>query len=606
MDSSSWRYIVVKWLIILAAVSICVRLFTLQIVDSSLKQRADRNTLRYNVQYPPRGEILDRNGHYLARSREAYDIMIIPKDVSEFDTGAMARLLGVDTLELVRAVERARRYSMRQPSVLFKEMPKEVKLQLDERSVSGFYTQYRSARSYPTQMAGNLLGYVGKVGQWMIDADPYYTQDDNAGMSGIEQAYEKELRGVKGVNVQMVDVFGVPQGSYMNGAEDVLPVAGKSIVTTIDGELQELAEKLLKGKVGSVVAIEPSTGEILVMASSPSYDPDLLVGRERGNNYMDMIGDKRRPLFNRAVMASYPPGSTFKVVNGLIAMQLGIAKASDRYSCYGRYPVGRGVGCHSHTPSLDMAGATQHSCNTYFCYVFRDLLDKGASSDMKENFQTWVDAVGTFGFGRKLGSDFRNELSGTLRGVDYYNRVYRGWWNSLTVISLSIGQGELGVTPLQMANLAAIVANRGHYHIPHVVKAIEGVDTIDHRFKEELTTMVDREHFDPIVEGMYRAVHEEGGTARIANVPGLSICGKTGTAQNPQGADHSTFMSFAPRDNPKIAVSVYIEHGRFGATSAAPIASLLIEQYLTDTITRPQLVDYVTNLKINYPMYQNK
>ncbi len=606
MDSSSWRYMVVKWLIILAAVSICVRLFTLQIVDSSLKQRADRNTLRYNVQYPPRGEILDRNGSYLARSREAYDIMIIPKDVSEFDTGAMARLLGVDTLELVRAVERARRYSMRQPSVLFKEMPKEVKLQLDERSVSGFYTQYRSARSYPTQMAGNLLGYVGKVGQWMIDADPYYTQDDNAGMSGIEQAYEKELRGVKGVNVQMVDVFGVPQGSYMNGAEDVLPVAGKSIVTTIDGELQELAEKLLKGKVGSVVAIEPSTGEILVMASSPSYDPDLLVGRERGNNYMDMIGDKRRPLFNRAVMASYPPGSTFKVVNGLIAMQLGIAKETDRYSCYGRYPVGRGVGCHAHTPSLDMAGATQHSCNAYFCYIFRDILDKGASSDMKENFQTWVDAVGTFGFGRKLGSDFRNELSGTLRGVDYYNRVYRGWWNSLTVISLSIGQGELGVTPLQMANLAAIVANRGHYHIPHVVKAIEGVDTIDHRFKEELTTMVDREHFDPIVEGMYRAVHEEGGTARIANVPGLSICGKTGTAQNPQGADHSTFMSFAPRDNPKIAVSVYIEHGRFGATSAAPIASLLIEQYLTDTITRPQLVDYVTNLKINYPMYQNK
>ncbi len=597
------RYIILRWVVILVVVVFGVRLFALQVLDTELKERADNNTLRYIVQYPPRGEVYDREGRYLVRSREAYDVMVVPKDVEPFDTVQMAAILGVEVQELKSAVARARRYSMRQASVIFKEMPKEVKLQLDERSVKGFFTQYRTARSYPSQMAGNLLGYVGKVSEWMVEADPYYDVNDNAGMSGIEQSYEKELRGEKGVNIQMVDVHGVSQGRYQNGASDVLPVVGSSITTTIDGELQMLAEELLVGKVGSVVAIEPSTGEILVMASSPTYDPDLLVGRERGNRYMELLNDPRKPLFNRAVMAAYPPGSTFKVVNGLIAMQMGLAEAGDIHACYGRYPVGRGVGCHSHPPELDMAGATQHSCNSYFCYVFRDILDKGEGANVKENYEIWRRAVQTFGFGRKLGSDFRSELSGTLVGADFYNKAYRGWWNSLTVISLAIGQGELGVTPLQMANLAAIVANRGHYYIPHVVKKIEGRDDIDSTFRVPHRTMVESRHYESVVEGMYRAVHEDGGTARVADVPGLEVCGKTGTAENLQGADHSTFMCFAPRNNPKIAISVYIEHGRFGATSAAPIASILTEKYLTDTITRPDLVQRIKQMQISYPMY---
>ncbi len=603
MEKNFFRYIILKWLLAVTIIVIGVRLFSLQILSDELKDRADGNVLRYVVQYPPRGEVYDRNGEFLVRSREAYDILVVPRDLEAFDTVALAQTIGVSTEVLQKAIAKAKRYSSRQASVMFKEFPKEVKLRLDEKPVKGIYTQFRTIRTYPSKMAGNLLGYVGKATEATMARDPYYKSNDNVGMSGIELAYEEYLRGEKGLNIQMVDVYGVVQGRYKDGAEDVAAIPGSSITTSIDGELQALAEELLEGKIGSVVAIEPETGEILVMASSPSYDPDLLVGPQRGNNYMDMLRDKRKPLFNRAVMAYYPPGSTFKVVNGLIGMQLGVASPEQTYSCYGRYNVGRGVGCHEHPPILDMAGATQHSCNSYFCYVYRDILDKGPEASVRENYDMWRDAVSTFGFGRKLDSDFNGELSGIVRPSSYYDRVYRRSWNSLTVIALSIGQGELGVTPLQMANLAAIVANRGYYKIPHVVKSIDGRDSIDSRFYEKHHTMVDSKHYESIVQGMYDAVHLEGGTARIANVEGLDICGKTGTAQNPQGADHSTFMCFAPKNNPKISVSVYIEHGRFGATAAAPIASLLVEKYLTDTISRPHLVQYLKNMKINYPMY---
>ncbi len=603
MNRDRLRYFVLKGLLVVVFLVMGVRLFNLQILDDELKTKADGNVLRNVVQYPPRGEVYDRNGEFLVRSRESYDILIVPRDVEPFDTVAMAATLGVEIEELKKAILKARRYSMHQPSIIFKEFPKEVKLRLDEKPVVGFYTQFRTMRTYPSGMAGNLLGYVGKVPDYILKRDKYYQKEDNIGMSGIEQAYEPYLRGEKGLKVQMVDVFGVPRGSYHNGELDVPSVPGRSIISTIDGELQALAEELLEGKVGSVVAIEPSTGEILVMASSPSYDPDLLVGAQRGNNYMEMLRDKRKPLFNRAVMAYYPPGSTFKVVNGLIGMQLGVVKSSTHYSCHGRYPFGRGVGCHNHYPSLDMAGATQNSCNAYFCYVYRDILDKGPGKNIKENYDIWKNAVESFGFGRKLNTDFSGELGGIVRSSEYFDKVYRGSWNSLTLVSMSIGQGELGVTPLQMANLAATVANRGYYYIPRVVRSVAGVDSLDSRFYEKHTTVVDSKYFDPIVEGMYKAVHEAGGTAQVANVPGLAICGKTGTAQNPQGADHSTFMCFAPKDNPRISVSVYIEHGRFGASAAAPIASLIVEKYLTDTITRPALVKRMKDLHINYPMY---
>ncbi len=597
------RYRILQLVVIAAFAVIAARLFYIQVIDSSYKMSADNNVLRYMVQYPPRGEVYDRNGEFLVQSKEAYDLMAVPREVKPFDTARLASILGVTVEEVRKELRNASNYSRRRPSVLFKQISKEDKLRFEEYSFPGFYTVYRTVRSYPRKIAGNLLGYVGEVNQRIIDRNPYYKSGDFIGMSGIEKAYEEVLRGKKGIKIQMVDVHGIPKGSYADGLYDTLPEPGTAITSTLDAGLQALAEELLAGKVGSVVAIEPETGEILVMASSPTYDPDQLVGRERGNNYMKLLRDPRHPLFNRAVMSSYPPGSTFKVINGLIGLQEGVLTPETAYPCHGGYPVGRGVKCHNHASPLDLTEAVQNSCNAYFCYVLRDIVDNRKYGGIKKGLDVWANYVRSFGYGRKLGSDFVEELNGNVPSAEFYNKRYRGSWNSLTVISLSIGQGELGATPLQMANLAATVANRGHYRIPHVVKRIHDRDSIDQRFYEDHYTMVDPKYFDPVVEGMWRAVHMPGGTASIARVEGLDICGKTGTAQNPHGADHSTFMCFAPRNNPKIAVSVYIENGRFGATIAAPIASLIVEQYLTDTITRPQLIDYVKNFQIAYPSY---
>lgn len=589
--------------VLLVSLIILVRLFYLQVIDSQYKAVANSNALRYQVQFPPRGEVYDRNGEFLVQSKESYDLVVTPRDVEPFDTARFAAIIGVSKAEFQKEFKKAYSYSRRSPSVIFKQLPKEIKHRLDEKSVKGFYTQYRTVRTYPRKLAGNLLGYVGEVNDRTIERDPYYKMGDYIGMSGIERAYEKELRGVKGIKIEMVDAYGVPKGSYNDGLWDTMAQPGLAITATLDASLQQLAEELMVGKIGSVVAIEPSTGEILVMASSPSYDPDLLVGRDRGNNYMKMVYDPSKPLFNRSVMSSYPPGSTFKVVNGLLGLQFGVASYTDLHPCHNGYTIGRGVACHSHGSPLDMISATQTSCNAYFCYVLRDILDQGPRSQFVANYDRWRAGVLSFGFGGHLGSDFTDELMGNVPTSDFYNKRYRGSWNSLTVISLAIGQGEMGTTPLQMANLASIVANRGHYYIPHVVKRVAGRDSIDSRFYERHTTVVESRHFDPIVQGMYMAVNVPGGTASVAKVEGLEICGKTGTAQNPRGADHSTFICFAPRDNPKIAVAVYVEHGRFGASSAAPIASLLVEKYLTDTIQRVDLVERVKAMEIAYPMY---
>ncbi|MCD7970240.1 MAG: penicillin-binding protein 2 [Alistipes sp.] len=588
-------------------VVIVLRLFYLQVIDSQYKDKASNNVLRYEVQYPPRGEVYDRNGEFLVQSKDVYDLMVIPRDVKELDTMLLCAIVGITPEKLRADLEKAQRHSWRAPSVIMKQLPKDVKLKLDERSFPGFYTVYRTIRSYPRKIGGNLLGYVGEVDRRAIERDKYYRSGDYIGKSGIELAYENVLRGEKGVKVNMVDVHGIAQGGYMDGIYDTLPTPGPAITATIDARLQVLAEELLVGKVGSVVAIEPATGEILVMASSPSYDPDELVGRDLGNNYMALLGNSRKPLFNRAVMSRYPPGSTFKVVQGLIGMQEGVLTPDMKYSCSMGYTIGRGVKCHAHWSPLDLVDAVQTSCNAYFCYVFRNILDnRKYAGGIKEAMDVWNEYVQSFGFGRKLNSDFIEEINGRVPTTADYDKKYNGRWNSLTVISLSIGQGELDCTPLQMANLAAIVANRGYYHIPHIVKEIHGRDSIDARFYEKHYTKVDPQYFDPIVEGMYRAVHMPGGTAQRVRLDGVEICGKTGTAQNPQGADHSTFMCFAPRENPQIAVSVYIENGGFGATIAAPIASLLIEQYLNGEISRQYLVDQVKAMKINYPYYDRQ
>ena len=597
------RYRILSLFAVICFAAITARLFYIQIVDPKYKASAQNNVMRYEVQYPPRGEIFDRNGEFLVQSMEAYDLMVIPKDVKPFDTTLMASILGTINDKIAKEIDKARRFSSRQASVIFKLLTKETKMRLEEMTMPGFYLTYRTVRSYPRNVGGNLLGYIGEVNDKVVESDPYYRPGDYIGMSGIEQSYEEVLRGKKGVKVNMVDVYGVSRGSYRDGIFDTLPEVGPSITCTIDLQLQAFGEELMVDKVGSIVAIEPSTGEILVMVSSPTYNPDELVGSQRGNNYMKLLENKRHPLFNRAVMASYPPGSTFKLINGLIGLQEGVLKPEYRYPCYNGYNVGRGVKCHSHPSPLDLTGAVQTSCNAYFCYVFRNIVDNRHYDNIEQGFDVWHNYVGSFGFGHKLDSDFSGELRGNVPTSEYYDRKYKERWNSLTILSLAIGQGEMGCTPMQMANLAATVANRGYYYIPHVVKAIEGRDSIDRRFYRKNNTMVDHSWFDPIVEGMHRAVNVPGGTAGIARIDGIDVCGKTGTAQNLHGQDHSTFLSFAPRDNPRIAISVYVENGGFGASIAAPIASLLIEKYLTGEVKRESLVEYVKNKVINYPVY---
>lgn len=584
---------------------IVLRLFWIQILDPQYKRSASNNVLRYEVQYPTRGEVYDRNGEFLVQSKEVYDLMVIPREAKPFDTLLMCSILGVEREALRKALNRARKHSPWQASMIFEMLPKDVKLQLDERGFAGFHTVYRNIRSYPRKVGGNLLGYVGRATENDLKRDPFYRAADYVGRSGIERAYETVLRGQKGVKVNMVDVHGIIQGSYADGIYDTMPVQGTAITTTIDLRLQALGEELLRGKVGSIVAIEPATGEILMMVSSPTYDPEALVGRGIGQNYMELLDNPRRPLINRAVQSHYPPGSTFKPVVGMIGLQEGVLVPERRYPCEGGYPYGRGVKCHLHSSPLDLMQAIQTSCNAYFCYVFRNSLDNKKFDDVKEGFAAWERYVRSFGFGSRLGSDFLDELPGSVPGVDTYDRQYKRW-NSMTVLTLAIGQDRMLASPLQLANMVAIIANRGHYYIPHVVKRIHDRDSLDAKFYERHYTDVDPKHFKPIVEGMWMAVNEPGGTGYGLRIDGIDMCGKTGTAENPPYRDHSTFMCFAPMEQPKIAVSVYVENGGFGATIAAPVASLIVEQYLTDTIRRPWLTEQIKNMDINYPRYDRK
>ncbi len=594
-----------QWVVLLIFGMIAGRLFYIQIVDKHYRDLARANALRHVVQYPPRGEVFDRNGQYLVQSRECYDLMVISTEIDKkrgFDTARMCNVLNISYEKLTRELRNAR-MRPRAPHIIMNYISKEDKLRFDECNFRGFYTVYRTVRQYPREVGGNLLGYVGEINNDMLKRYPTYRAGDYVGLSGMESAYESLLKGKKGVKIQEIDTHGAIKGSYMNGHYDSLPTPGSYLISTIDARLQLMGEELMRGKVGAAVAIEPSTGEILMMVSSPTYDPDQLVGRDRGNNYMEMLSNKRQPLYNRAVRSKYPPGSTFKLVQGLIGLQEGVLKPTDLHSCHMGYQSGRlKVACHSHYSPLDLREAVAHSCNAYFCYVFRDILDSRKHGSTKENYDVWREYVESFGFGRKLGSDFLDERTGYVPDRAFYDRRYRGSWNSLTVISLSIGQGELGCTPLQLANLAAIIANRGYYYIPHVVKRIEGRDSLDRRFYERHYTMVEPKHFEPIVDGMWRGVNVSG-TSGGARLAGLDVCGKTGTAQNPHGRDHSTFLSFAPRNNPRIAISVYVENGGFGASVAVPIASLLEEYYLTDTIRRPELYERIKTTSIYYPNY---
>ena len=599
------RRSILKFIVFLIFGVIACRLGYIQLIDTDYKDMAAGNVLRYEVQYAPRGEVVDRNGEFLVQSMECYDLMVVYREMDKagFDTMRLCNMLNLKKERLVQKLKDAR-VSPRAPVLVANFVTKEAKLRFDEHNFEGFHTVLRNARQYPRNIGGNLLGNLGEVSENDIKrGGGEYKRGDYIGKSGLERAYERYLRGVDGVKILERDRHGAIKGSYMDGMFDTLPIPGKRITSTIDLRLQAFAEELMAGKMGAVVAIEPATGEILVMASSPTFDPNGMVGSQRGNNYMKMLNDPKKPMFNRAVQSRYPPGSTFKLVQGLIGLQEGVLTPANAYPCHNGYSYGsKRMGCHPHASPLDLRNAVAQSCNAYFCYVFRNIIENRKFKDVKEGLDIWVEYVKSFGFGRKLDSDFLDEETGYVPTSERYNRVYRGSWNGHTVISLSIGQGELGCTPLQMANLAAIVANRGFYYIPHIVKSIEGQDSLDRRFYEKQYTKVDAKHFEPIIEGMWKGANVPGaGTSYRAYLPGWNVCGKTGTAQNPIGRDHSTFLSFAPKDNPKIAISVYVEHGGFGATAALPIASLLEELYLTDTITRPQLVEQIKNLPYALP-----
>lgn len=611
MDVSFDRKFVVSSIMIAAIAAILLRLFFIQVVDSSYKVTASNNVLHYVTQYPARGIIFDRKNEVLVSNQAAYDLMIIKNQVKAFDTLEFARLLSItkeQVQENFKSMMRSRYFSAYKQYPFIKQISAKDYARFQEKMFlfPGFFVQARTLRTYPFNIAGGLFGYVGEVDESVLERKPYYKRGDYIGINGLEKTYEEQLRGQKGVSIYMVDVHNQIKGSYADGKYDTIAVPGKNINLSIDAELQAYGEKLMVNKLGSVVAIEPSTGEILALVSSPSYDPELLVGRVRTNNFKDLQSDPLKPLFNRASMAMYPPGSTFKLINGLIGLQEGVLRPEMRYPCHGGYPYGRGVGCHEHRSPLDLIHSVENSCNAYFCYVFRNIVDNPKYSSPAEALGEWRRYVQSFGFGKRLGSDVANELNGIVASPELYNRIYgKNAWKSITIVSLSIGQGELGITPLQMANMSAILANRGHYYTPHLVKRIDGDKGIDPKFKVKHQTLIDTALFRPIVEGMYLAVNGEpgsGATARRAAVPGLDICGKTGTAQNPHGDDHSIFIAFAPKDNPKIAIAVYVENGGFGATYAAPIASLMIEKYLKDSLSRPELEKFLLDANLMNPI----
>ncbi|MFI3321178.1 MAG: penicillin-binding transpeptidase domain-containing protein [Rikenellaceae bacterium] len=578
---------------------IITKLFFLQVVDDSYKLGASANAIRKMVDYPLRGEIFDRNGEYLAQSREAYDIMVVPIDIVSFDTLKLASILEVSKEDIVSGIAKAKRYSYRSPSVLFKQMPKEIKMRLDEYTFPGFFTQYRTIRSYPFHTAGNILGYISEVNQSMIENDNYYRAGDYAGMIGIERAYEKELRGKKGTRMELVDVHGMPQGSYRDGLLDTLPVSGESLVSTIDWEIQKLGEELMQGKRGSILAIEPQTGEILMMVSSPTYNPDDLIGRSRSKNFSKLLTDKGKPMFNRAVMSPYPPGSTFKLANALIGLQEEVITTESHFTCYNGFSYGsRKLGCHSHAPDTDFSYSIQTSCNAYYCHVYKRILENSKYENIGEAFTSWRDHLLSMGFGRKLDSDFIGELNGYIPTAERYDQIYNGRWNAYTIISNSIGQGEIGVTPLQLVNFISSIANKGYYYVPHIIKKIGEDGKLDDRFYEKHYTSIDHKHYDPVVEAMWKAVNVSGTAVRCA-IPGQDVCGKTGTAQN-SGRDHSTFAAFAPKDNPKIAISAYVENGGFGATIALPITKLILEKYLTGEVQSTALMEQIKAMEVYY------
>ena len=577
--------------IVLAIVVVFIgRLFCLQILDDEYKKHADSNAFLNKTVYPSRGVMYDRNGRLLVSNQPAYDVMVCMRNVKDLDTLAFCQSLGItkDFFDKRMADVKNRRlnpgYSSYTDQLFLSQLTAEDFAMFQEQlyKFSGFSVQRRTIRQYNYPVAGHLFGDLGEVSKKDIAQDDYYVQGDFIGKQGIESYYEKLLRGEKGKEVLLRDAYGRVKGRYMDGAKDVAPVPGKNLTLSIDVELQALAERLLQNKIGSVVAIEPATGEVLCMASSPTFDPQILVGRKRGDNHRMLSKDKQKPLLNRALQGTYPPGSTFKTSQALTYLQEGIITPETSFPCaHGFRFKGLHVGCHPHGSPIALVPSLATSCNSYFCWGLYRMIGSEQYSSSQEALTRWKDHMVAMGFGYRLGIDLPGEARGFIPNAAFYDKWYGGHWNGLTVISISIGQGEVTLTPLQIANLGATIANRGYYLAPHVVKEVQG-EPLDSVYVTPHYTMVDKQHYETVVEGMREAVLN--GTCRAANLPGIEVCGKTGTAQN-RGKDHSAFMGFAPMHDPKIAVAVYVENGGFGAVYGVPIGALIMEKFLTGTLS---------------------
>ncbi|MDR0938148.1 MAG: penicillin-binding protein 2 [Mediterranea sp.] len=566
-----------------------IRLFTLQISTDEYKRNADSNAFYNEIQYPLRGGIYDREGRLLVFDQAAYDITVVPREISDLDTLDLCRSLDITREQFLRIMEnmRDRRrnpgYS-RYTSQLFMSQlsPEECGMFQEKKyKFKGFDIQQRSIRQYTYNSAAHALGDIGEVSPKEMEADNYYIRGDYIGKTGVEKSYETYLRGEKGVKVKLRDAHGrVTKESYLNGRYDHSPMPGKNLTLGLDIDLQLLGERLMKNKIGSIVAIDPETGEILCMVSSPGYNPDLMIGRGRGKNHLAMQRDKDKPLLNRAIMGVYPPGSTFKTAQGLTFLQEGIVTpASPAFPCSHGFHYGRlTVACHTHAAPLPLVPAISTSCNSYFCWGLFRMFGERKYGTPQQAITVWKDLMVSQGFGYKLGVDLPGEKRGLIPNAQFYDKAYKGRWNGLTVISIAIGQGEILATPLQIANLGATIANRGFYVAPHIVKAIED-NQIDSLYRHRHYTNIERRHYEAVVEGMRSAA--TAGTCRMLTLmtPELNACGKTGTAQN-RGHDHSVFMGFAPMDKPRIAIAVYVENGGWGATYGVPMGALLMEQYI--------------------------
>lgn len=588
---SSRRYVVIGIFVVVGLVYLC-RLAYLQIFDDTYAELANRNALRYVTQYPSRGLIYDRNGKLLVYNEAVYDLMVIPRQVKNIDTLEFCNLLKITKEEFIKKMEKARAYSTYTPSIFEKQISKEDFAPIQEKiyQYEGFYAQSRTLRYYPEAVACHVLGYIGEVNEDMIAKNPYYKKGDYIGMSGLEKSYEEILRGKKGSKITMVDVHNREKGSFKDGIYDTAAISGKNLYSTIDIELQKYAEALMKNKRGCIVAIEPSTGEVLCFVSAPYYDPNLLVGRVRGKNYKALAEDISKPLFNRVLMAEYPPGSIFKIAQALIALDMGVIQPNSGFVCDKSL-----VGCHGHPSATNVRDAIKMSCNPYFYRVFQRVVQqtnpKTGKIDSKYGLMLWNEAAKRMGFGTRLDIDLPNVRKGYIPDTTFYNKWYPSGWNFHTIYSNSIGQGEVGVNPLQMANFAALVANRGWYITPHLVRSYGDEKQREKfvKYSQKNYSFIASSYWDLAVEGMWGVVHEAGGTARRAMIDDIAVCGKTGTAEN-IGEDHSVFISFAPKTNPKIAVAVYIENARGGGgTWAAPIASLVIEKYIKGEVERKEM-----------------